>query len=160
MTFCVSAQATHCMVDFPRSCCFLENAPHGYLWPACLIFQWQFERATRSKPDVGPVWPMQCACMTLKHWENDRYWLLVRMQEAGINHYELSKTCHHTQVGSFVTSCGCAQSREAIQNHWLVDYSTCAASITELGLSYNPRIVICHIKEIAAKLCHLLPIPE
>ena len=111
-----------------------------------------------------------------------------------------SKTCHHTQVDSFVPSGGCAQSKEASQDHWLVDYSTvsafgayaietkmqavqvgtmeqsirqargqarmwilfimCTALITESGLSYTPMIVICHIKEITAILCHLLPIQK
>ena len=40
---------------------------------------------------------------------------------------KLSKTCHHTQVHSYVPFCGCAQSKEAIQDHWLIDYSTVPA---------------------------------
>ena len=49
------------------------------------------------------------------------------MQEVGINNYKLSKTCHHTQIDSFFISWECAQSKEAIQDHWLVDYSTVSA---------------------------------
>ena len=81
------------------------------------------KRATRSKSDVASVWPMQCAWMISRHGENDCYWCVVEMQEVGINCCELLKTCHHTQVDSFVTSCGCAQSKGAIQDHWLIDYS-------------------------------------
>ena len=140
---------------------------------------------------------MQCAWMTSRHGENDPYWCVVAMQEISINYYKLLNTCHQTQVDSFVTSRGCAQSKEAIQDHWLIDYSTvsafgaklswqrckrcksglwsslsgehatkrgcgyfCTASITEPGLSNSPKVVICHIKENAATLYHLLPIPE
>ena len=46
------------------------------------------------------------------------------MQAIDINYYKLSKTCHHTQIDAFVTSWGCAQSKQAIQDHWLVDNST------------------------------------
>ena len=49
------------------------------------------------------------------------------MQAVGINYYKLSKTCHHAQVDAFVTSWGCAKSKEAIQNHWLVENSTASA---------------------------------
>ena len=49
------------------------------------------KRATRSKPDVASVWPMQCAWVISGHGENDRYWRVVRMQEVGINYYKLSK---------------------------------------------------------------------
>ena len=54
---------------------------------------------------------------------NHRYWRVVGIQEIGINYYKLSKSCHHTSVELFVTPWGCAQSKEAIQDHWLVDYS-------------------------------------
>ena len=82
----------------------------------------------------------------------------------------------------------CAQSREAIQDHWLADCSTvsivgvswdcetiyqavfqvakrecgyfCTASIAKSGLSHNPREVIHPIKDITAILCHLGPVPE
>ena len=33
--------------------------------------------ATRSKLDIASVWPMQCAWMTSRHRENDRYWRVV-----------------------------------------------------------------------------------
>ena len=65
--------------------------------------------------------------MTSRHGENDRYSRVVGMQALGINYYKLSKTCHNTQIDSFVTSCGCAQATEAIKYHWLVDYSTVSA---------------------------------
>ena len=80
--------------------------------------------ATRSKPDVESAWSMQCAWMTSRHRENDRYLSVVGMQAVGINYYKLSKTCHHAQIDSFVTCWGCAQSKEAIQDHWLEDNST------------------------------------
>ena len=70
---------------------------------------------------------MQFAWMTARHGENDRYWRGVGMETVGINHYKLSRTCHHTPIDSFVTSWGWAQSKEAIQDHWLVDYSTVSA---------------------------------
>ena len=41
------------------------------------------KRATRSKPDVEPVWPVQCAWMTSRHVENDHYWRVVRVWEVG-----------------------------------------------------------------------------
>ena len=89
--------------------------------------QWHFKRATGAKPDVASVWPMPCALMTSKRGENDRYWCILGMQEVGIKYYNISKTCHHTQVDSFVTFWGCAQSKEAPQDHWLVDYFTVSA---------------------------------
>ena len=83
--------------------------------------------ATRPKPDIASAWPMQCAWMTSRHGENDRYWRVVGMQAVGINYYEWSKTCHHAQIDAFLTSWACAQSKEAIQDHWLVDNSTASA---------------------------------
>ena len=77
-----------------------------------------------SKPDFASVWPVQCAWMSSSHTENDRYWRVVGMQGLGIHYYKLLETCHNTQIDSFVTSWGCAQLKVAIQNHWLVDYST------------------------------------
>ena len=49
------------------------------------------------------------------------------MQAVGINYWNTSKTCHHTQIDAFMTSWGCRQSKEAIQDHWLVDNSTVSA---------------------------------
>ena len=60
----------------------------------------------------------------IETWGNDRYWRVVGMQAVVVNYYKVLKTCHHTQIDSFVTSRGCAQSKEAVQYHWLVDYST------------------------------------
>ena len=85
------------------------------------------KRATGAKPDVASIWPMQCALMTSRHRENDRYWCVLGVQEVGIKYNKLSKICHHTQVDSSVTFWGCAQSKEAHQDHWLVDYSTVSA---------------------------------
>ena len=82
--------------------------------------------ATKSKPDIASAWPMQCAWMTSRHRENDRYWRVVGMQAVGIN-YKLLKTCHHAQIDAFLTCWGCAQSEEVIQGHWLVDNSTASA---------------------------------
>ena len=49
---------------------------------------------------------------------------VVGMQTVSLNYYKLSKTCHHAQIDAFVTAWGCAKSKEAIQDHWLVDNST------------------------------------
>ena len=78
--------------------------------------------ATRSKPDVASVWRMQCAWVISRHREND--WRVVGMQAVDINYYKLSEICLHAKIDAFVTSWGCAQSKEAIQDHWLVDNST------------------------------------
>ena len=102
-------------------CWFLLDFDH-WLHPSETL-----KRATRSKPDVASAWPMQCAWMTSRHGENDRYWRVVGMQSVGINYYKLLKSCHHAQIDAFMTSCGCAQSKEAIKNHWLVDNSTASA---------------------------------
>ena len=83
--------------------------------------------ATRSKPDITSAWPRQCAWMTSRHRENGRYWRVVGMQAVHINYYKLTKTCHHAQTDAFLTFWACAQSKEAIQDHWLVDNSTASA---------------------------------
>ena len=83
--------------------------------------------ATRSKPDVASVWPMQCAWVISRHRENDRYWRVVGMQVVDINNYKLSKICNHVKIDAFLTSWGCAQSKEAIQDHWLVDNSNASS---------------------------------
>ena len=49
------------------------------------------------------------------------------------------------------------QAKHAAKREW--GYF-CTASNTESGPSYKSRIVIYHIKEVTAILCHLLPIPE
>ena len=90
---------------------------------------------TRSKPDVASVWPMQCAWVTSRHRENYHYWRVVGMQAVDINYYKLSKTCHHANIDAFVTW-GCAQSKEAIQEHWLVDNFPSLPS----GLYYRDKI--------------------
>ena len=43
----------------------------------------------------------------------------------------------YTQIDSFVISWGCAQSKEAIQDHWLVDYSTVYRDKDANGASRN-----------------------
>ena len=83
--------------------------------------------ATRSKPDVASVWRMQCAWVISRHRENDYYWRVVGMQAVAINYYKLSKICHYAKIDAFVTSLGCAQSKEAMQDHRLVDNSTDSA---------------------------------
>ena len=70
---------------------------------------------------------MQCAWVTSRHRENDRYWRKVGMQVVDINYYKLSEICYHAKIEAFVTSWSCAQSKEAIQDHWLVDNSTASA---------------------------------
>ena len=81
--------------------------------------------ATGSNPDVASVCMIDATCNDhIEAWGNECYWRVVGMQEVGINYYKLLKTCHRTQVDSFVTPWGCAQSKEAIQDHWLVDYSS------------------------------------
>ena len=57
--------------------------------------------ATWSKPDIASAWPMQCAWMTSRHRENDRYWRVVGMQAVCINYNKLSKTCHDAQIDAF-----------------------------------------------------------
>ena len=90
--------------------------------------------AIRSKPDVASVWHMQCAWMASGHGKSDRFCRVVGMQAIGINYCKLSETCHHTQIDSYVTSLGCAQPKEAVQDHWLVDYSTvCAFGACAIG---------------------------
>ena len=70
---------------------------------------------------------MQCAWVVSRHRENDRYWREVGMQAVDINYYKLSEICHHAKIEAFVTSWSSAQSKEAIQDHWLVDNSTASA---------------------------------
>ena len=70
---------------------------------------------------------MQCALMTSRHGKKRPLLASSRNVGGWYKLSKLSKTCHHTQVGSFVPSRGCAQSKEAIQDHWLVDNSTVSA---------------------------------
>ena len=93
--------------------------------------------AIRSKPDVASVWPMQFAWMTSGHGKNDRHCRVVGIQAIGINYCKLSKTCHHTQIDSFVTSLGCAQSQEAVQSHWLIGSSNYRLCLR--GLCYRDK---------------------
>ena len=102
-------------------CYFLLDFDH-WLHPSDTL-----KMATSPKADVASVWCMQFAWMTARHGEDDPYWRGIGIKTAGINYYNWSKTCHHTQIDSFVTSWGWAQSKEAIQDHWLVDYSTVSA---------------------------------
>ena len=101
------------------NCCYFWLDFNHWLHPSDTL-----KMATISKPDIASAWPMQCAWMTSRHRENNLFWRVVGMQAVGINYYKLSKTCHHAQINAFVTSWGCAQSKEAIQDHWLVDNST------------------------------------
>ena len=152
--------------------------------------QWYFEKVNYIKTQCPVCLINAMRKDDIKAWGKRRYWRVIGMQEVGIKLLKLAKTCHHTQLDSFVPFWGCAQSKEAIQGHWLIDYSTVsafwvyaierkmqalqvgtmeqsirqargqawvweyfsAALITESGLSYKPRIVICHIKEITAIL--------
>ena len=87
------------------------------------LWKWQLDQNPISRlPDLCNVrgWHRDIV-------ENDRYWRVVGMQAVGINYYKLSKTCHHAQIDAFLTSWGCAQSKEPIQDHWLVDNSTASA---------------------------------
>ena len=80
--------------------------------------------ATGSNPDVASVCMIDATCNDhIEAW--GKRMLLACSRNAGSWYklYNLLKTCHRTQVDSFVTPWGCAQSKEAIQDHWLVDYS-------------------------------------
>ena len=63
----------------------------------------------------------------IEAWGKRKLLACSKNAEGCINCHKLSKTCHHTQVDSFVNSWGCTRSREAIEDRWLVDYSTVSA---------------------------------
>ena len=67
--------------------------------------------------------------------------------------------CYHDKDASrYKSGLWSSLSGEQAAKRWCGYF--CTACITKSGLSYSPKIVICHIKEITAIVCHLLPILE